>query len=97
MLSGFSNGPSQDVCLGVCCANTGLCIRYCATPVAETDEDPAGSFDGIWQVVINKAPGIQYGPGNWTLNCNGAESEMRLAVQDSVIRMGFESRYRCLC
>ena len=72
-------------------------IQGCASgivrPVAETDEDPAGSFDGIWQVVINKAPGIQYGPGNWTLNCNGAESEMRLAVQDSVIRMGFESRY----
>lgn len=77
----------------------GLCLlmQGCASavlrPVAESDKDPSGSFDGPWQVVINKAPGIQYGPGNWTFNCTGEEGELGLMVRNSVAQISFERRF----
>ncbi len=39
-------------------------------PVAESDKDTSGTYDGRWTGLVTRTAKKQVGPGNWTFNCN---------------------------
>lgn len=90
-------GSNKSICkpLWLCAASL-VIAAGCAAPgsrtVSEADKDPDGSFDGVWIASVQKAPKIQYAPGNWQMNCSGEAYNFRMPVRESVARLTVDEK-----
>jgi len=45
------------------------CASIATKPVAQSDRDQSGVFDGEWSATVVNTPRTQYGPSNWEFTC----------------------------
>ncbi|MBX2825836.1 MAG: hypothetical protein KTR33_13980 [Gammaproteobacteria bacterium] len=66
------------------------CASTVISPISEADKDPNGTYDGSWTGNVLKSPATQYGPGNWTFNCNGKPWDFGFSVAKSVASIDYQ-------
>jgi len=60
------------------------CAGSVAMRTSEADREQTGQFDGMWQVDVQKAAGIQY-VGAWQMNCGDMRHKFNITVEDGTI------------
>lgn len=66
------------------------CASAVLAPISEANKDPDGRYDGNWIGNVKKSPATQYGPGNWTFNCNGKPWKFNFSVDKSLASIDYQ-------
>jgi len=62
------------------------CVGTISGGIKEKDRDTAGTYDGYWQVHVQKAPGLQY-LGNWNVSCGDMRRTFHMRVNEGAVSM----------